>query len=335
MNINTQNYEQFFIDFIEGNLNAFEEKELRNFVQLHPELQAEFDELNHLILQPEDVSYAAKNLLKENPVRAIPGISKTERLSIAFLENELSEKEKAELKQLQSNPKNQKTFQLIQKSKLVPEKIEYPYKNRLKRKVTGLFVFRKEIFYRAAALVLLFIALNFWFGNKQKVSVSRLTLIRVNDLPVRTIVSNKQIGEKSMPEKQNPVFEYKISPKNNQENLKKQDADELPFLSNIKPEKLIVRNNSDEIDIPLYPVNQQTVDYKNLKDDTNKKTLKYFTHQSLFALKKVGKTVVYGIVYSMRKNIKYQKQYIDEDKVLIALKAGDFEYKKVKYLKKP
>ena len=56
--------------------------------------------------------------------------------------------------------------------------------------------------------------------------------------------------------------------------------------------------------------------------------------KTLQTLKEKGKEIGYRIVYSFRKNIKYRKIYINDNQVLIAFKAGEYEFKKIKTLNK-
>lgn len=69
MNININNYEEWMIDYIEGNLSAAQEKELNEFLVFHPELKAELELFSATKLQPDmHVVFADKNSLKKQPV---------------------------------------------------------------------------------------------------------------------------------------------------------------------------------------------------------------------------------------------------------------------------
>ena len=46
MKININNYEEWMIDYIEGNLSDAQVKEMQEFLTFHPELKAELDLFN-------------------------------------------------------------------------------------------------------------------------------------------------------------------------------------------------------------------------------------------------------------------------------------------------
>jgi hypothetical protein len=75
-----------------------------------------------------------RTFLKKDPISDIEGISKFEQLSIAKLENEITDVEETVLAELlEKSPQKQYEHQLIQKSKLKPDTtIIYPNKNALK-----------------------------------------------------------------------------------------------------------------------------------------------------------------------------------------------------------
>lgn len=65
MKINSSNYEEWMIDYVEGNLSAEQQKELAEFMAFHPELQSELDAYQQTILQPDThVVFANKEILK-------------------------------------------------------------------------------------------------------------------------------------------------------------------------------------------------------------------------------------------------------------------------------
>ncbi len=66
MKITIQNYEEWMIDYIEGNLSHAQEMQLTEFLEYHPELKAELELFNQTKLQPDThVVYAHKESLKK------------------------------------------------------------------------------------------------------------------------------------------------------------------------------------------------------------------------------------------------------------------------------
>lgn len=66
MKININNYEEWMIDYIEGNLSDAQVKEMQEFLTFHPELKAELDLFNETKLQPDtSVVFEHKESLKK------------------------------------------------------------------------------------------------------------------------------------------------------------------------------------------------------------------------------------------------------------------------------
>lgn len=91
--INSNNYEAFFLDYLEGNLNAQQEFELMDFLDKNPGLKAELDlELGELTLQPENLSLDKGDFKK---VGIQP--EEVDELMIASVEGQLSLEATSEL----------------------------------------------------------------------------------------------------------------------------------------------------------------------------------------------------------------------------------------------
>lgn len=70
MNINQQNYEQFFFDLVEGNLSSQQEQEVLAFAEANPELKRELDLFRSSFLDPADaVVFEGKESLKKGEER--------------------------------------------------------------------------------------------------------------------------------------------------------------------------------------------------------------------------------------------------------------------------
>ena len=143
---------------------------------------------------PERTKFQNKDLLKQNKLKAISGITKFEQLSIAYLEDELVENEQIELDRLLLNSdKKKKEFQIIQNTKLSADSnLIFSLKNNLKK----LFIVKSKtknyrIIYRlAAAFVLLMgLTLLLYQGSRTNLTGKQLTRIKVYP-ELRKIVQN-------------------------------------------------------------------------------------------------------------------------------------------------
>lgn len=331
MKINTQNYEAYLLDFIEGNLNAADEIEFAEFVRLNPNLKIDLENLNDFKLVPPQVRFNNKEILKENSEKAISGISKIERLSIAFLEAELNTQELNELNQLIENQKYNNIFENIQKTKLSVPKLPYKNKLQLKQKIqTRTFIRKTTLLYRVAALLILFLSFTFWFYQNKPVKVHNIALLEIKKIPSREIYSyekdNANIGLSDS--KREHTFKEITS---HVQAVDEKEVAEKLFFVVPKQTELLLTENQQAIEFRFIQNNHelQKATYYEEKEKIN------FTHKAVWTVKKAGKTIFYDIAFSLRKNIRYKKQYLDNGKVLIALKAGDFEYKKIKEVKSP
>ena len=66
MKINQSNYEAYFLDYIEGNLDSHHERELNQFLDQNPHLKQELESFAPVTLTPEDVVYENKAALKRS-----------------------------------------------------------------------------------------------------------------------------------------------------------------------------------------------------------------------------------------------------------------------------
>ncbi|NLN96469.1 MAG: hypothetical protein GX128_09925 [Bacteroidales bacterium] len=167
--INYNNYEAFFLDYLEGRLSQRQIDKLIAFVDSHPELKDEFKSLEFVKLIPdESISFKGKEMLKKQSVISVGNMNEQnyEEVFVAAFEKDLSEIQSLELNQfLDKNPALRKEFNLIGKSRLSPDtSIVYPDKESLKK--TLIVPFASRLFYygvAAAAILLLLLALKFIF----------------------------------------------------------------------------------------------------------------------------------------------------------------------------
>ncbi|GEM_PF-6001274 len=164
MDINRGNYEEWMIDYVEGTLNAFEEEEVRNFLESNPNLKSEVDELELFTVKPSGSnSFIDKLSLKKNRAE-IEGVSRNEYLHIQKAEGQLHDAEEQEHSVLmETTPGAKKEQALYDKVILSAEKsIVYPNKQSLKR-VVLLPLITKETFNKAASIaIIILLATSIW-----------------------------------------------------------------------------------------------------------------------------------------------------------------------------
>lgn len=134
--INIENYESFYLDYLEGNLNEEDSAALLAFLEMHPDLIVEDDALAYL---PEAEFVAldnqAKQGLKFPDTEQKIGINNIEIFLIASVENQLSEAKSKELQAfIQANPSYAEELSLYQRSRLQADlSIVFEDKQRMKK----------------------------------------------------------------------------------------------------------------------------------------------------------------------------------------------------------
>lgn len=181
MEINLSNYQAYFLDYCEGNLNAAQIAGLKVFLKEHPELQAELDEFENITLEPEiSTVFNQKDLLKKQLIEAIPPLNEQNyrEYFVYEIDGELSDTESAAVKSfLNTNPHLYAEFEAFSQTVLSTdvEIIEYPDKNSLKRTA---FIAKSKYslawsFSIAASLLIIF-GLTFIFIEKKADRVAKL-----------------------------------------------------------------------------------------------------------------------------------------------------------------
>lgn len=166
MNINLDNYESFFLLYVDNELSAAERKSVEEFLGNYPYLQQEMDLFKETVLPVEENSFAFKaGLLK--PV--MPEELLQENL-LLHLDNELAGEQKQHLENLLlKDDKLQKEWALLKRTKLeTNEKVVFPDKSMLYRHERGKLVVGRFVRWAVAAAVIgagIFVGINFLNNN--------------------------------------------------------------------------------------------------------------------------------------------------------------------------
>ncbi|MCF8224713.1 MAG: hypothetical protein K9J30_02415 [Bacteroidales bacterium] len=160
MNINRNNYEQYFLDHLEGRLSPSEEEILHRFLKFNPDLTKELDSFRLQKLPAEDIRFDGKEKLR----KIIPGSEDPftsdnfEMFCIAYLEGDLTEVQKIEFESyIDLNPRQAAKFELFKRAFLIPGKYKYGGKSALKKSKKGIIYLRYLVPVAAAAAVFLMV----------------------------------------------------------------------------------------------------------------------------------------------------------------------------------
>ena len=127
------NYEKWFLDRLDGNLNQRESEQLDIFLSENPDLKEELADLKDLKLVPPQIEYPSKSSLNKSSSEITD--NQFDFLCIGFVENDLNQEEADELFEvISANPQRKAGFELFQRTKLTPPEIIYRNKGTLIRK---------------------------------------------------------------------------------------------------------------------------------------------------------------------------------------------------------
>jgi hypothetical protein len=130
--INRHNYEIYFLDYLDGKLDENLLPDFRDFLNKNPDLSEELSEFESIKIEPDKPSFQNKEELKKESITDRQ--NNFDDLCIGYLEGDLNAAQKKEFENLiNESPGNQKEFELYQKTRLVPPKINFAYKNKLKK----------------------------------------------------------------------------------------------------------------------------------------------------------------------------------------------------------
>ena len=333
MKITIKNYEAYMLDLIEGNISLIDKENLFDFLKQNPELNIDITEFDDVKLIAENKIYENKNSLKKDEKIHIDTISEIDRLSIAFLENDITLKESDSLEVLlKKQPKKQFDFSIIQQTKLKAEKnIEFKHKDKLKKKLV-IQKYIRRITYLAAAILILFIGFKSVFEQFNIVNTSTYKIAYVqNDIKIREQKIIKKVTFNNIKENKKHTIDLidtinTIAPNSNIIN------EQIAFVSNIKANSVIYEQNKIENLIVNNSNYSNNIDY-----DINEKEIEKRIEQVLGKKSVINyeKQMFASVINKFKKYIKRKfhiKQTVTEgNRKVIAFKAGNYKY----YINRP
>lgn len=133
MNINRNNYEEFFLLYVDNELNVEERTAVENFAEQNPDLGKELEMLQQVTLADDTVQFEQKEVLFKT-ANSI-ALENYEEYFLLSVDNELSEQQRHEVEKfVLQHPELQDEFTVIQDTKLVPGVIPFIGKSALYRK---------------------------------------------------------------------------------------------------------------------------------------------------------------------------------------------------------
>jgi hypothetical protein len=220
MNINRNNYEEFFIDYLDGLLSEARIIELEDFLLLNPDLREELEGMEAIVLDPAPISYAQKELLKQINLELPISLDNYDFFLIAEKEGDLNPEQLSALNAfliLHPEIKKERTDYSSLHLK-ADEAIVYKEKPQLKKSV--FVIYRREIisFSAVAASILLMLGGYFTFLDSRVQDSIIQTASNEEVISDSTqVISPENIKQEALPskEKKDGITKVQSTPKIN------------------------------------------------------------------------------------------------------------------------
>ena len=217
--INLGNYEEYFVLYMDNELTTQQRQMVEAFLAAHPDLQAEFELIKGLQLQPEDVHFSKENLLSDKMK-----LNLAEEDLLLYLDNELPAAEAKSLQtELAADENLNRQYQLLLQTRLdASEVVVFPNKQQLYRRQTGTLA----PWMRAAAAVIVIASLGVaYFSGGSSVSPAPAEPVAVK--------ANRQPAAVAQP-KETPATQQTLE-KNNEVAAVK-SIEDVPAPAKVQPE---------------------------------------------------------------------------------------------------
>lgn len=158
MRIDRNNYEEYFLLYVDNELNVDQRRQVDMFVSQNPDLEEELGMLQQLKLVPDNSRvFDKKDLLIKNENDSFINLDNYEEWLVLYMDDEVSEEEKTAIEKFAAAHSHiQEELKLLQKTKLQPEKIVFANKEALYKKEKGTIISLQ--WWRVAVAAILIIA---------------------------------------------------------------------------------------------------------------------------------------------------------------------------------
>jgi len=158
MQIDRNNYESYFLDFLEGRLPEQEIDHLLTFLKKNPDLEDSLQSIDKYLIESNNTITLNKNFLFKS-LDNFHSVNEDnfDEFSVAYYEKDLSDAASRDLSEyLKSNPGKLKDFEKYGEVILKPSlNVKYPFKSKLKK--LSLWPIRKLIYFSSAAAAILLV----------------------------------------------------------------------------------------------------------------------------------------------------------------------------------
>jgi hypothetical protein len=245
--ISRENYEIWFMNYLDGQLNPEEMEALNAFLDQNAELKKELEGLGTLNLKPREVLFSGKYELLKGEAEQM-GIDQGDYLLVKQLEDGLTLEEEERLAALVSDdPALLKRAETYQSTRLQAPEVVFPRRNALLQRRIALIGWLRPVAAAAAVLLLLFTGWQ-WFGGRDTAPHEILTEIRSTPrsvlLPGMELNSLAELSGNLVLTKKSPLPEASLPVRG------QQGSSSLPETP----------SNAEEVNRPLLALTPRTVE---------------------------------------------------------------------------
>jgi hypothetical protein len=167
-NLTRNNYEIWFLDYLDGQLNNEQLETLLDFLEQNTVLKQELIGVSGISLAAGAESLDQKELLLKS-ADDIPGIASADQLCIARMENDLTEEEAKQFDlRMDEDTELSRNYAAFLHTRLNPaDSVVYPFKNELRRKTV---IFSPWLIAAISSAAIILLAWFLWPDNRETVT---------------------------------------------------------------------------------------------------------------------------------------------------------------------
>jgi hypothetical protein len=282
MIITRDNYEPYFLDYLEGKLEENMIDEFLDFLEQNPDLKEELHLFENIHLPEEELVYSGKKHLYKSSAEEK---SAFEMKAVACMEGDLGDEERESFEAyLASHPELQREYDLFEKTRLVADThVQYPRRQQLYRK-SGTILLMNWVA-RAAAVALLLWGINSLFqpGSPTRLPSGTEEIATVKPQPAPPVLQTTEPEVKAPATKKDETLASSSDPKPAKptrvntvtttpaENIRSAERD-LTVLEEIQPILASLEREDDENQLAV----SKLVNFERIRDPRNGMTLEEF-----------------------------------------------------------
>jgi hypothetical protein len=193
MKINRNNYEAFFVDYLDGKLDEKLVNDFIEFLQKNPDLKEELSLFDTVAVEAEDITFNKKELLLKEKYDVEQAFNEA---AIAQLEGEILASENAEFENyLSTHPERQKEAKLFGLTKLQPDvTVVFSKKNKIYKRSAVRTVLLWTM--RAAAVIVVALSVYTFVGTSDKKIITETQVATIENASDKNIYSQQEITAK-------------------------------------------------------------------------------------------------------------------------------------------